>query len=86
MEVKVEILCLGELFHRENSLKYHSLQAFNATYNPYTMYLHEAMKELDWNNFMTAMVKEATYQINNGNFSIIPKSQVTTRATILPAV
>ena len=50
------------------------------------MYLHEAMKEPDWNDFMTAMVKEATYQMDNGNFSIIPKSQVTTGATILPAV
>ena len=32
------------------------------------------------------MVKEVTYQMENWEYSIIPKSQVPTGATVLPAV
>ena len=44
------------------------------------------MKDLDRKDFITAMVKELTDQIDNGDYSIISKIQVPTGATILPAV
>ena len=50
------------------------------------MYLHESMKELDQKGLVAAMVKELTDHMDNGKYSIIPKSQVTTRVTILVVV
>ena len=50
------------------------------------MYLHEAMKEPDRKEFITAVVKEVIYQMENGNYSIITKIQVPTGENILPAI
>ena len=47
MEAKGGILCLSMLYPRDNKLKDHPLQPFKETSNPYNMYIHEAMKELD---------------------------------------
>ena len=44
------------------------------------------MKEPDWKEFITSMVNEVTYQMDNESYSIIPKSQVPNGVTILPAV
>ena len=50
------------------------------------MYLHQAMKEPDKEQFLMAMEKEAQDQLNNGNFTIMLKSQVPKGARILPIV
>ena len=44
------------------------------------------MKDTYWKDFITTIVKEVTYQMENVNYSIIPNSQVPTGATILPEV
>ena len=44
------------------------------------------MKEPHWKEFITAMMKEVTYHMDNGKYSIKPKSHVTTVATILLGV
>ena len=56
-----EIFCLSALLPRYNNLKEHPLKAFKVTYDPDTMYLHAAMKEPDWKDFITTMLKEVTY-------------------------
>ena len=55
-------------------------------YEPDTIYLHEAMKDPDLEEFIKAMVKEVTDQMENENYYIIPKSQVPTGSSILPEV
>ena len=50
------------------------------------MYLHQAMKEPDKEPFLMAMEKEAQDQLNNGNFTIMLKSQVPKGARIIPMV
>ena len=62
------------------------MQAFKVTPDLDTMYLHETMKEPDWKEFITSMVNEVTYQMDNESYSIIPKSQVPNGVTILPEV
>ena len=44
------------------------------------------MKDPDQEESIKAMVKEVTYQMNNGNHYIIPKSQVPTVLTVPPEV
>ena len=84
-DVEGEIFCIEAMFpHKED--ENHPLLAFKATSDPDTMYLHEAMKEPDKKEFLTAMQKEVTDQAENGNFSIIHKSKVPKKATILPTV
>ena len=41
------------------------LQAFKATSDPDIMYLHEDMRELEWKEFVSTVVKEVTYQMDN---------------------
>ena len=62
------------------------MQAFKGTSDPDTMYLHEAMEDPYFKDFIVAMVKKLKYHKNNGKHSIIPNSQVPTGATILTAV
>ena len=52
------------------------LYAYKASANPDTMYLHEAMKEPDRAEFIKVMEKEVADQMNNGNFSIMPRSEL----------
>ena len=74
------------LYSGDNNLKDHPLQAFKASSNPDNMYLNEAMKDPDREEFITSMEKDTTYQMDNGNYDIIPMSQLPTGATILPEV
>ena len=60
--------------------------AFKATTDPNTMYIHEAMKEQDSEDFIGAMHKEVKDQTNNGNFNITHISNVQKGATILPTI
>jgi hypothetical protein len=66
--------------------KNHPLTAFKATADPDTMYMHEAMKEPDRQEFIKAMQKEVLDQMNNGNFSLIKRVDVPEDKTILRAV
>ena len=53
----------------------HPLLAYKAV-NPDILRLHEAMKATDKRVFKTAMEKEVNDQIANGNFTVIPRSEV----------
>ena len=59
-----------------DNLKEHLLQALKAMSDQYNMYLHEAINELYQKEFITAMVKEVTDQMDNGKYFIIPKIKV----------
>jgi hypothetical protein len=50
------------------------------------MYLHQAMKEHDRNQFVEAMQKEVKDQSKNGNFSIVKRLTVPEGDNILPTV
>jgi hypothetical protein len=50
------------------------------------MYFHEAMQEGDKAEFLKAMKKEWEDQMDNGNFTIIHRSEVPEGAKVLPAV
>ena len=65
---------------------FHPLEAFAASADPDTMYLHQAMRQPDRDKFIAAMVKEVDMQTSNGNWSIVQRSQVPEGATVLPAV
>ena len=60
--------------------------AFAATSNPDVMYLDQAMKEPDRDEFEKAMIKEVTAHTDNEHWIIVAKSSVPKGETILPAV
>ena len=60
--------------------------AYKASTNPDTMYMHQALKELDKRRFIDAMVKEVQDQMDNNNFIIVHKNQVPKDQIILLAV
>ena len=62
------------------------LLVYKASTDPDTMYMHEAMREPDHKEFIKAMEKEVEDQMNNGNFTIVHKSEVPKGCTILQAV
>jgi hypothetical protein len=60
--------------------------AMKASANPDTRYHHEAMHEIDCDEFKKAMQKDIDDQMENGNFEIIKRREVPKGATILPAI
>jgi hypothetical protein len=62
------------------------LLAFSASSNPDVMYLHDAMRQPDRQQFLKAMQQEVEGQTKNGNWSIIRRTEVPQGSTILPAV
>jgi len=64
----------------------HPLFASKAKSDPDTMYLHEALRQPDWKEFVKAMDKELQYQLDHGNFTIVHKSTFPEGATVLPTV
>ena len=58
--------------------------AYKATSDPDSMYLHQAMKEPDRANFLTAMLQEVIDQDKNENFMVVKRNQVPKDSTILP--
>ena len=84
-DVEGKIFCLEAMFPIREEID-NPLMAYKATSDPDTMYLHEAMKEPDGGEFVKAMEKEVTDQMENGNFSIIPKILVPKWEKILPTV
>lgn len=82
-----EIFCLQTLFSKEQERDLMDpLLAYKATSDPDTMYYHEAMRKDDSKEFKRAMQKETHDQYQNGNFSIIHKTEVPKGQIILPAV
>jgi hypothetical protein len=84
-DVEGEIFCLEAMFPSREAIE-HLLMAFKATSDPDIMYLHKAMKEPNDDKFIRAKDKKVSDQMENGNFSIIPRSSVPKGEKILPTV
>jgi hypothetical protein len=86
--IEGEIFCLETICPEETACETNSnpLQVFKASTDPDTMYMHEAMREPDHKEFIKAMEKEVQDQMENGNFTIIHKSEMPEGSTLLPAV
>jgi hypothetical protein len=93
-DIEGEILCLEAMFpmghetYNDMLMEHDPLYAYKvAKSDPDTMYLHEAMREADSDKFKEAMLKEVNDQeMDNGNFTVVPKSKVPKGKTILPTV
>ena len=87
-DVEGELFCLEALFPKgvDTINELDPLLAFKATADPDTMYMHEAMREPDRDEFLKAMKKEVDDQMDNGNFTIVKTTDVPKDKTILPAV
>ena len=82
-----EIFCLSSIYPQGTIPDLpDDILAYKATSDPDTMYLHQAMKEPDRKQFLKAMEKEMTDQMDHGNFSIIKRSKVPRNKSILPSV
>eukprot|EP00978_Attheya_sp_CCMP212_P041666 scaffold241829_cov35-Attheya_sp.AAC.1 len=79
-EVLGETYCLSALYPDGNQppgSEEQSILAYKASADPNTMYMHEAMQELDRGDFIKAMLKEVKKdQMDNGNFSIVHQSTI----------
>ena len=51
-----------------------------------TMYFHQAMREVDRAEFQSSMDKESSNQCDNGNFTVVHRSEVPEGHSILPAL
>ena len=86
-DIDGELFCFQAMFpNYAGEPEQDPLTVFKATSDPDTMYMHEAMKEKDAKEFRKAMQKEWDDQFNNGNFTIVHRSEVPEGATVLPAV
>jgi hypothetical protein len=76
-DVEGEILCYVAMFPHNNRWSYRNpLLAYKAAPDLDTLYYHQAMREKDKEKFQESMMKEVTDQFNNGNFTVIPRSEV----------
>ena len=85
--VEGEIFSLAAMF--PNVQERHPMQELHAcaaSANPDTMYLHEAIRQPDREQFLQAMNQEVNGQVENKNFSIFPRSSVPEEAPVLPSV
>jgi hypothetical protein len=64
----------------------HPLFAYKAKTDPDTMYFHEALRQPDKKEFIKAMDKELTDQMEHGNFTVVHCDTVPEGATVLPTV
>ena len=69
----------------ESTEECNPLLAYKAV-NTDILRLHEAMKAQDKREFKTAMEKEVNDQIANGNFTVIPRSEVPKGFRVFPGV
>lgn len=81
-----EIFSFGVLCPKGTSKMENPLEIFKASSDPDTMYMHEAMREPDHLEFSKAMEKEVKDQMENGNFTVVHKSEVPEGVRILPTV
>jgi hypothetical protein len=80
-------LAFNEATSLHNNLDYDDpLLAYKAVSDPDTFYYPEAMKEKDSQLFLDDMMREVEDQYNNGNITVIHKSDVPDGHVILPAV
>jgi len=85
-DVPGELFCQSVLSGHDNSDgDDNPILAFKANADPDAMCRHEAVKEPDKDEFVKAMHKEIEDQMNNGNFSIVRRSEVPGGKAILPA-
>ena len=84
-DVPGEIFCYETMFSPLEP-EQHPLLAFKASADPDTMYMHQALKQPDSRKFAEAMKKEVQDQIDNGNFSVIKRSEVPEGEKVLPTV
>jgi hypothetical protein len=76
-DVEGEIFCYVAMFPHYDRWSYRDpLLAYKAVSDPDTLYYHQAMREKDKEKFQESMMKDVTDQFNNGNFPVIPRSEV----------
>ena len=85
-DVPGEIFSYEALFPKDDSHSDNDIMAMKAKADPDTLYLHEAMREPDRDQFVEAMGKEIDSQVGMGVYEIIRKDKVPEGATVLPAV
>lgn len=86
-EIEGELFSFQAMFsHDDTYTEADGLLAFKAKADPDTMYLHQALKEPDRDEFIKAMEKEVYQQVDKKVYSIILRSQVPKDAVVLPAV
>ena len=86
-DVEGEIYCYATIFPDDDAINHvNPLLAYKAVSDPDTLYYHQAMKEHDSEEFRDSMDKEVRDQFENGNFTVVHRSQVPDGHTILPAV
>ena len=87
MDVEGEIFCYATVFADDDKYDHDDpLLIYKAVSDPDTMYFHQAMKENDSEEFRASMTKEIQDQFENGNFTVVPRTEVPEGQTILPAV
>jgi hypothetical protein len=85
-DVEGEIFFYKALFPDSGLDNSDPLMIYKATTDPDTMYMHQAMREPDQDEFKKAMIKEVTDQMANGNFSIVKRTDIPTGQMIMPTV
>jgi len=85
-DIPGEILAYKAMFPEHEHDHIDPFLAYKAVSDPDTLYYHQAMREPDREEFETAMEKEINDQFENGNFTVILRSEVPNGCTILPAV
>jgi hypothetical protein len=65
-QIEGEIFCLEAMFPDAHTDQANPVLAFKATADPDTMYMHEAMRQPDRQQFKEAMVKEVSDHMANG--------------------
>ena len=84
MNVEGELLSFTAMNHEPEEVG-NPILAYKPV-NPDILRLHEAMKGKDQKEFKAAMEKEVNNKIDNGNFSVIPRSKVPTEFRVFPGV
>ena len=84
MNVEGKLLSFAAMNHEPEEMT-NPILAYKAV-NTDILRLHEAMQAKDQKEFKAAMEKEINGQVDNGNFSIIPRSKVPTGFRVFPGV
>jgi acid stress-induced BolA-like protein IbaG/YrbA len=85
IRVEGELLCNKTMFS-EAEAERDVFYVFKTTTDPDTMYLHQAMKEPDKEQFKEARLKEVKDQTENKNFSIVSRDSVLVNEPIMLTV
>ena len=85
----VSLFVAWEVFHDDSYKIQDDMEnpiAFVASTNKDVMYVDQAMREPDKPEFEQAMIKEVDTHTQNGNWIIVPRSEVPVGTKVLPAV